>query len=252
MPKNAEPGIGGRGAYRLTNGRDLHRTRNVGAHEKPSAKILGLKRLEDLTERIRICIKCPLHQYRTKAVPGEGSPNAKVMVIGEAPGKQEDQKGRPFVGNAGRYLEHVLEGTNFDRADLFITNVVKCRPPSNRTPKMEEVETCTSLYLFHQIELLDPKVILLLGSLAVKKMLGIKSVEEARGRFIEHEGRKYLASYHPAVRFYRGDLAQKIKEDFALLQTELKKLEIDIAQHSDEPGKQRKSLIRPQPKRGLF
>src|SRR5262249_12714324 len=159
--------------------------RNVGAPEKPSAKTVGLKRLGDLAERIRICVKCPLHRSRTKAVPGEGKPSAKVMVIGEAPGKQEDQTGRPFVGDAGRYLEHVIEGTNFDRSDLFITNIVKCRPPSNRTPKMEEIETCTSLYLFHQIELLDPKVILLLGSLAVKKMLGIKSVEEARGRFIE-------------------------------------------------------------------
>ncbi len=128
------------------------------------------------------------------------------------------------MGNAGRYLEHVLEGTNFRRADFFITNIVKCRPPSNRTPKVEEVDTCTSLYLFHQIKLLNPKIIFLLGSLAVKKMLGLKSVEEARGRIIEHEGRKYLASYHPAVRFYREDLAQKIKLDFALLTAELKKL----------------------------
>ena len=86
------------------------------------------------------------------------------------------------------------------------------------------MDTCTSLYLFHQIKLLNPKIIFLLGSLAVKKMLGLKSVEEARGRIIEHEGRKYLASYHPAVRFYREDLAQKIKLDFALLTAELKKL----------------------------
>ena len=128
------------------------------------------------------------------------------------------------MGNADRYLEHVLEGTNFHRADFFITNIVKCRPPSNRTPKVEEVDTCISLYLFHQIKLLNPKIIFLLGSLAVKKMLGRKSVEEARGRIIEHEGRKYLASYHPAVRFYREDLAQKIKLDFALLTAELKKL----------------------------
>ena len=147
------------------------------------------------------------------------------MVIGEAPGKQEDQTGRPFVGNAGRYLDHVIEGTSLKRTDFFITNMVKCRPPSNRTPKTEEVETCTSLYLFEQIKLINPRLILLLGSLAVKKMLGLKSVEEARGRFIEHEGRRYLASYHPAVRFYREDLAQKIKEDFALLKNELKKLE---------------------------
>jgi DNA polymerase len=146
------------------------------------------------------------------------------MVIGEAPGKQEDQAGRPFIGNAGRYLDHVLEGTGLERSDFFITNIVKCRPPSNRTSKTLEVETCTSLYLFEQIKLLDPKLILLLGSLAVRTMLGSKSVDEARGRIINHDGRIYLASYHPAARFYREDLAQKIKEDFVLLKTELLKM----------------------------
>ena len=194
------------------------------ASSRAGAKPLALKQLDDLARRIRICVKCPLHQSRIKAVPGEGKPCAKVMIIGEGPGKQEDQTGRPFVGNSGRYLEHVLEGTDLERSDFFITNIVKCRPPSNRTPKVEEVETCTALYLFEQIKLLEPSIILLLGGLAVKKMLGLKSVEEARGRIIEHQGRKYLASYHPAVRFYREDLAQKIKEDFAMLRTELSKL----------------------------
>jgi DNA polymerase len=146
------------------------------------------------------------------------------MIIGEGPGKQEDQTGRPFVGNAGRYLDHVLAGTKFTREDFFITNIVKCRPPSNRAPNTPEVETCTHLYLFEQIQLLNPKLIMLLGSVAVKKMLGVKSVEEARGKVIEHEGRNYIASYHPAVRFYREDLAQKIKSDFALLTRELEKL----------------------------
>jgi len=180
--------------------------------------------LTQLAKRIRVCTQCPLHQSRTLAVPGEGKPTAKVMIIGEAPGKKEDETGQPFVGNAGRYLDHVLEGTPFTRADFFITNIVKCRPPSNRPPKTPEMETCTSLYLSGQIKLLNPALILLLGSVAVKKMLGLKSVEEARGRVIKRENRKYLASYHPAVRFYREDLAQKIKEDFALLKRELQTL----------------------------
>jgi DNA polymerase len=187
-------------------------------------KPLTVKTLEDLAKRIRICVKCPLHASRTLAVPGEGKASAKVMIVGEGPGKQEDQTGRPFVGNAGRYLDHVLEGTPFTREDFFITNIVKCRPPSNRTPTADEAETCTSLYLFHQVKLLNPRLILLLGSTAVKRMLGLKSVEEARGKVIERDGRKYLASYHPAVRFYREDLAQKIKEDFGLLKAELAKL----------------------------
>jgi len=180
--------------------------------------------LQELAARIRVCTACPLCESRTLAVPGEGKPNAPVMIIGEGPGSNEDRTGRPFVGNAGRYLEHVLEGTPFDRSDFFITNIVKCRPPSNRTPKTNEIETCTSLYLNKQIELINPKLVLLLGSIAVKKMLGAKNVEEARGKIIEREGRKYLASYHPAVRFYREDLAQKIKVDFALLMKELKRL----------------------------
>jgi DNA polymerase len=192
---------------------------------RSAKKTLGLKELEDLARRIRICVKCPLHESRTIAVPGEGKDNAKIMIVGEGPGKQEDQTGRPFVGNAGRYLDHVLEGTPFTRSDFFITNIVKCRPPGNRAPTALESETCTSLYLSHQIRILNPKLIVLLGSVAVKKLLGLKSVEEARGRIIEHDGRKYLASYHPAVRFYREDLARKIKADFTLLKTELEKLQ---------------------------
>ncbi len=187
---------------------------------KPTQK-LASRKIDELAKRIRLCVKCPLHQSRTLAVPGEGKKQAKFMVIGEAPGKQEDLAGRPFVGNAGRYLDHVLEGTGIQREDFFITNIVKCRPPSNRTPKRDEIQTCTSLYLFEQIRLVDPKLILLLGNTAVKAMLSLNSVDEARGRIISHDQRTYLATYHPAVRFYREDLAQKIKEDFALLKTEL-------------------------------
>src|SRR5262249_31522236 len=111
-------------------------------------------RLEQLAELIRGCVKGPPHASRTLAGPGDGRPTAKVMVIGEAPGREEDESGHPFVGSSGRFLNHVLEGTGIDRADLFITNVVKCRPPRNRTPKRDEVDTCTSNYLFEQIGLI--------------------------------------------------------------------------------------------------
>jgi DNA polymerase len=146
------------------------------------------------------------------------------MIIGEAPGKDEDLTGYPFVGASGRFLNSVLEGTGIDRADLFITNTVKCRPPKNRTPKRLEVDTCTSNYLFEQIDLINPKLVMLLGGVAAKKLLGVKTINEARGRVIEHEGRKFIVGYHPAVRFYREDLAEKLKEDFALLKREIKKL----------------------------
>jgi uracil-DNA glycosylase family 4 len=146
------------------------------------------------------------------------------MIIGEAPGKDEDMSGLPFVGSAGRYLDHVLEGSGIERSDFFITNIVKCRPEKNRLPKALEVKTCTSNYLFKQIELIDPELIVLLGGLAAKTLLGVKKVEEVRGRILEKEGRRFLVTYHPAVRFYREDLAEKLKKDFSLLKREMQVL----------------------------
>jgi DNA polymerase len=181
-------------------------------------------RLDELAAQISVCTRCPLHESRTLAVPGDGKYSAKVMIIGEAPGKEEDESGHPFVGATGRFLNHVLEGTSLDRADFFITNTVKCRPPKNRTPKKIEVGTCTANYLFEQIALVNPKLVMLLGTVAARTVLGVASVGEARGRIIEHEGRKFIVGYHPAVRFYREDLGEKVKEDFALLKREVKKL----------------------------
>jgi DNA polymerase len=182
------------------------------------------QRFEELAAQIRVCVKCPLHASRTNAVPGDGKPAAKLMIIGEAPGKEEDQTGHPFIGASGRFLNSVLEGSGIDRSDFFITNSVKCRPPKNRTPKKIEVDTCVSNYLLEQIGLINPMLIMLLGGVAAKKLLGIKSINEARGRVIEHEGRKYIVGYHPAARFYRKELTEKVIEDFALLKREIKKL----------------------------
>ena len=182
------------------------------------------ERLEALATQIRSCVQCPLHATRTKAVPGEGTPSARVMLIGEAPGRDEDQRGQPFVGAAGRFLDEVLAGSGVNRGDLFITNTVKCRPENNRPPRKREVDTCTSLYLFEQIELINPALIMLLGSVATKKLLGVNSVNEVRGRVIEHNNRKYLAGYHPAASFYREGMAENIRQDFALLRQELQKL----------------------------
>ena len=182
------------------------------------------ERLEALATQIRSCVQCPLSATRTKAVPGEGTPSARVMFIGEAPGREEDQRGQPFVGAAGRFLDEVLAGSGVDRSVLFITNTVKCRPENNRTPRKREVDTCTSLYLFEQIELINPALIMLLGSVATRKLLGVNSVNEVRGRVIEHNNRKYLAGYHPAASFYREDMAENIRQDFALLRQELHKL----------------------------
>ncbi|MFL6228238.1 MAG: uracil-DNA glycosylase family protein [Pyrinomonadaceae bacterium] len=188
------------------------------------AKTKKARRLDELAAQIKVCTRCPLWKSRTEAVPGDGKYTAQVMLIAEAPGKEEDDSGHPFVGSAGRFLNHVLEGTGLDRTDFFITNTVKCRPPKNRTPKKLEVDTCTSNYLFEQIELVNPRLVMLLGTVAAKRVLGVKSINEARGRVIEREGRRFLVGYHPAVRFYREDLGEKVKEDFALLRREIKKL----------------------------
>src|SRR5262245_40044408 len=128
------------------------------------------ERLEALATQIRSCVQCPLHATRTKAVPGEGAPSARVMLIGEAPGREEDQRGQPFVGAAGRFLDEVLAGSGVDRRDLFITNTVKCRPEKNRRPRKREADTCTSLYIFVQIELINPTFIMLIGSVDNKQM----------------------------------------------------------------------------------
>jgi uracil-DNA glycosylase len=190
------------------------------------AKTSSNRKLQKLANEIRGCVKCPLCESRTLAVPGDGKHNAKVMIIGEAPGREEDQTGLPFVGAAGRFLDSVLVGSDISRADIFITNTVKCRPPKNRTPRNLEVETCTANYLFAQIELINPLLVMLLGSVAVKKMLGLKTVNEARGRVIEQDGRRFLAGYHPASSFYREDLAAKVREDFAFLRQQIEILRL--------------------------
>jgi DNA polymerase len=182
------------------------------------------QRLEEIADQIRVCTLCRLCESRTLAVPGDGKPSAKVMIVGEGPGKDEDRTGHPFVGATGRFLDQVLEGTGIDRRDLFITNTVKCRPPKNRTPKRDEVEICTSTYLFEQMALIKPKLVMLLGAVAAKRVLGVASVKEARGRVIEQDGRRHIVGYHPAVRFYREDLGELVREDFALLASETKKL----------------------------
>ena len=174
-------------------------------------------RLDELSERIQQCTQCPLHHSRTQAVPGKGNLTADVMIIGEAPGREEDECGQPFVGAAGRFLDRMLTDHGLDRQDFFITNIVKCRPPKNRTPHKVEIDTCVPLYLSKQIALVNPVMILLLGGVAAKQFLGIKRINEARGRVIEHEQRHYIVGYHPAASFYRQDIAAKIQEDFALL-----------------------------------
>jgi DNA polymerase len=162
-------------------------------------ELSNLKTLDAVAERIRTTYCCDLCPNRTNAVPGEGNPKARFMLVGEGPGATEDQTGRPFVGAAGNLLNGILEAIGLRREDVYITNVVKCRPPQNRKPLPDEIAACIP-YLYRQIELIKPKVILALGSTAAEGLLGVKkSLGELRGK-VHHFGKiPLVVTYHPAA-----------------------------------------------------
>ncbi|OPY29815.1 MAG: Uracil DNA glycosylase superfamily protein [Methanocella sp. PtaU1.Bin125] len=160
------------------------------------------------------CPRCTLALSRTNVVVGDGPADAKVMLIGEAPGRNEDRQGKPFVGSAGKILNSFLEKGNVDRSTVYITNVVKCRPPGNRVPKREEIEAC-SVYLRKQLEIIAPEIIVLLGKTAAESYLGRKvSMATEHGKPFEHEGRTVIITYHPASVIYNRKLQGAIEDDF--------------------------------------
>ena len=179
------------------------------------------KQLGELAQQIRQCAKCPLHRTRTIAVPGEGPVSALVMFVGEAPGRREDQTGKPFVGSAGNVLSELLKAHGMVRRECFITSIVKCRPPENRLPTGREVAACTTHYLAEQITLINPKIIVLLGGVAAKTLLGINRLSGSLGKPIEHNGRTYLITHHPAAKFYRPKVAAQLDQEFAALASTL-------------------------------
>jgi len=155
--------------------------------------------LDELEAEINKCTNCVLHKGRNKFVFGSGNPNANVMVVGEGPGAEEDKQGLPFVGRAGKLLTDILKAINFSRDDVYIANIVKCRPPDNRTPLPDEMETCLP-YLKKQIELIQPKLILCLGLTAAKGLLNKRdSLTSMRGKVFKFEDAKVMITYHPAA-----------------------------------------------------
>ena len=168
--------------------------------------------LEEIAEEIRRCRFCILHKNRKNAVPGEGSYKARLILIGEAPGSDEDAQGRPFVGRAGRILDDILKFAKLERSFLFITSVVKCRPPYNRTPKIKEKKACLP-YLNRQIELINPKIICLLGKVALNTLLEKQVFAKARGKLMEEDGQLYFSIYHPAAVLYNVNLKSVIRSD---------------------------------------
>ncbi len=170
--------------------------------------------LETIAGEIDKCTRCVLGRSRNHAVPGEGNRNARLMLIGEAPGREEDEKGRPFVGRAGRLLTQVLNDAGLTREEVFITSVIKCRPPNNRRPRKKEIRACLP-YLRKQITAINPRVILLLGGVAAESLLGIRKVGEARGKPIRKD-RVYLITYHPAAVLRNINLLSSLSEDIRL------------------------------------
>ena len=157
------------------------------------------KALDAIAAEIAVCTKCPLHTGRTRAVPGAGPVDAEILFIGEGPGFHEDKQGLPFVGNSGKFLEELLAGIGMNRNQVFITNVVKCRPPENRDPVPLEVDTCTQTYLFHQIDLINPKIIVTLGRYSMGLFFPGAKITQIHGKPKFENGRYYLPLFHPAA-----------------------------------------------------
>ena len=180
------------------------------------------QKLEKLAKQIKVCTLCELHRSRTEAVPGEGPAHAEIMFIGEGPGASEDKQGRPFVGASGRFLNELLEQAGVTRADVFITNVVKCRPPGNRDPLPDEVETCTSNYLQHQIKIIDPRVIVTLGRHSMGLFFKGAKITQIHGQMRQVDDRFVIAMFHPAAALHQLSLRETIMADFARLPELLK------------------------------
>jgi uracil-DNA glycosylase len=179
--------------------------------------------LQLIREDIGECTRCRLHKGRTNLVFGVGNVNADIMFVGEGPGADEDAQGEPFVGRAGQLLNNMISAMGLRREDVYIANVVKCRPPGNRTPEREECDTCIP-FLLRQIEVIHPKVIVALGAVAAKNLLAVNdSMANLRGRWYDFKGARLLVTYHPA--FLLRDPRQK-KEAWKDLQMVMKYLDL--------------------------
>jgi uracil-DNA glycosylase family 4 len=193
--------------------------------------------LEKIAEEVRLCRQCGLGSLRTNAVPGEGNPNTRIMFVGEAPGADEDAQGRPFVGRAGQLLDKVIDACGLKRSEVFIGNILKCRPPENRDPRPEEIISCLP-YLQRQIEIIDPEIIVALGAHAARTLLNTnKAIGQLRGQFHEYcagLGRppiKVMVTYHTAylLRNYSPENRKAVWEDMKKV---LAELGLPIPEHS--------------------
>lgn len=172
--------------------------------------------MDSIRAAVRECVRCSLCETRTNAVPGAGSGKSGVMFVGEAPGRSEDLRGRPFVGRAGKILTKALEDAGVSRESVYITNTVKCRPPQNRVPRQSERDACRA-HLDAEIGALEPAIICIMGNTAYGSVLGGTGITDKRGRVIERDGRIYFPTIHPAAVIYNPDLADVLAADIKKL-----------------------------------
>jgi len=172
--------------------------------------------LQNVKENVIKCTKCDLCKTRINAVPGKGNFQSDVIFVGEAPGKNEDQKGEPFIGVAGKKLSVALEEAGISRDDVYITNIVKCRPPNNRVPTTNERDTCKE-YLKQEIAIIKPKLICILGNTAFNSILGGSEITKFRGKVVRKDNLLYFLTIHPAATIYNQKLIDVLKDDIVKL-----------------------------------
>ena len=194
-----------------------------------------MSELQELASKVHVCTDCSLSEGRTRAVPGEGPEQAELMFIGEGPGYHEDQQGRPFVGPAGKFLEQLLALIGMSRDQVFIANMIKCRPPNNRDPLPGEVAAC-SKYLDRQIQLVAPKVIVTLGRHSLVKFLPGATISKAHGKAVRKEGFILYPIYHPAAALHQQSLRSVIEEEFKAIPSLLQ--EQVVLPQAEEPAQQ--------------
>ncbi len=190
--------------------------------------------LSDLNAGVHSCHKCPLSTTRTKAVPGEGPVDAEVLFIGEAPGYYEDQQGRPFIGAAGQFLDTLLASIDLKRSDVFIANVVKCRPPGNRDPQPDEIASCAD-WLATQQDIIKPKVIVTLGRYSLAKFFPGQPISKIHGQPRKVGDVWVVPMYHPAAALHQGSLRRTIEEDFKRIPLYLEKAREEAAAAAAPP-----------------
>ena len=195
--------------------------------------------LAQIAKEVAVCTNCALHRSRKKAVPGEGPAQAEIMFIGEGPGFHENEQGRPFVGAAGKFLDQLLEQAGVTRSDVWIGNVVKCRPPENRDPMPEELSAC-NLYLERQIEAINPSIIVTLGRFSMGKFMPGAKISQVHGQMRKVGDRYVIAMFHPAAALHQAALKPSILADFAKLPELLKEARAGLgksvpAKKAEEP-----------------